>query len=84
MSRADTQGWRLTDATATAALSMTRFTIISAVSAGTGTGSDATAAMRQASWSSRASLDLEGWTRTSCNCMWDADPRFRSASADHV
>ena len=49
MSRALVQEWRFTLAIATAALSMTRFTIISDVSSGTATGSAATAAIFQAS-----------------------------------
>ena len=60
MSRADMQGCRFTLAIATAALSITRLTIISAVSVGTSTGSAATSAIFQASWSSRFSLAVEG------------------------
>ena len=74
MSRADMQGWRLTLAIATAALSMTRLTIISSVSGGTATLSAATAAIFQASCSSRGKWALDGWTVTSCICMLAALP----------
>ena len=69
MPRAETTGRRLTEAMATEALSMMRLMIISAVSFGTATLSVATAAIFQASWSSRFSSAFEGWTFTSCICM---------------
>ena len=50
---------RLEEAMATAALSMMRFTIISTTSGRTGTGSAATSAIFQASWSSRASSSAD-------------------------
>jgi hypothetical protein len=56
-------------AMATAALSMMRLMIIAATSFSTATLSAATAAIFQASWSSRLSGDFEGWTRTSWLCM---------------
>src|SRR5690625_1406686 len=43
---------------------MTRFTTISATSSGTGTGSVASSATFQASWSSRGRWSALGWTRT--------------------
>ena len=60
MPRADTTGRRLTAAMATDALSITRLTIISAVSFGTATLSVATPAIFQANWSSRAKATLDG------------------------
>ena len=58
--RAATTGWRLMAATATAALSITRLTIISATAGSTGTGSTATVATFHASWSPRARRSASG------------------------
>ena len=69
--RALTTGIRRTDAIATPALSMTRLTIISATSSSTPTGSVATSASRQASWSSVASRGPAGWTSTTCSITAD-------------
>ena len=60
ISRAETTGWRLIAAIATAALSMIRFTIISVTSFSTPTLSAATAAIFHASWSSRRRLSFDG------------------------
>ena len=60
MPRAETTGWRLTEAMATAALSMMRLMIIAVTSFGTATLSAATPAIFQASWSSRCSAALDG------------------------
>jgi hypothetical protein len=60
MSRAETTGWRLMAAVATAALSITRLMIMSATSRWTATLSVATPAIFQASCSSRGSLALDG------------------------
>ena len=65
MSRADTMAWRLTEAIATEALSMTRLTIISATGLVTATLSAATPAIFQASWSSRFRPAFDGLTLTS-------------------
>ncbi len=64
MPRAETTGRRLIAAIATEALSMTRLMIISWTSFSTATLSVATPAIFQASWSSRFSSDLDGWTFT--------------------
>src|SRR5690606_7797183 len=63
--RAATAGARVSDAVATAALSMTRLMIIAVTSSGTGTGSVASSAIFQASCSSRGRFAALGWTRTS-------------------
>ena len=60
MPRAEVTGRRLMAAMATEALSITRLMIMSAVSAGTATGSAATPAIFQASWSSRGRFTLDG------------------------
>ena len=64
-----TTGRRLIAAMATEALSMIRLMIISATSFSTATWSAATAAIFQASWSSRFSVALDGWTFTGCSFM---------------
>ncbi len=67
MPRAETTGRRLMAAMATEALSITRLMIIACTSFGTATLSTATPAIFQASWSSRFSSALEGWTFTGCS-----------------
>jgi hypothetical protein len=57
-------GAREMDAAATAALSITRLMIMSTTSGSTATGSAATSAIFQASWSSRASGSSLLYTRT--------------------
>ena len=69
MPRAETTGRRLMAAMATAALSMMRLMIISCTSRSTFALSVATAAIFQASWSSRLSSALDGWTFTGCLIM---------------
>ena len=69
MARAETTGRRLTEAMATEALSMIRLMIIACTSFSTATLSAATPAIFQASWSSRFSSDLDGWSLTGCICM---------------
>ena len=69
MPRAETTGRRLTEAMATAALSITRLMIIAATSFWTATRSVATPAIFQANWSSRLSSARDGWTLTSCMIM---------------
>ena len=63
------RGLRLTEAMPTAALSMIRLMIIAATSFSTATLSAATPAIFQASWSSRLSRDLDGWSLTGWSCM---------------
>ena len=65
MPRAEVGAARLTEAMATAASSMMRLAIMPTTSGCTRTLSAATAAIFQASWSSRRSTSFDGWTRTS-------------------
>ena len=81
MARAETTGLRLTEAMATEALSMIRLMIIACTSFWTATLSAATPAIFQASWSSRFSSDLDGWSLTGCICMAGVVPPLIDWSA---